>query len=161
MSCKNCKKRKISEQTDSSSSGQYDSPAAWEQGGILTKDIGLDMIGSETFEDAPEIGITDDLGGIDVITISIEDLGMGDTSLGDIFSDGEEDSSLDDTVEYEDENWIVIDKEPEDEMEDEEEISIEEEEYLRSLHEQGDPPKFKRTLTESVSKIRKMIKRMS
>ncbi len=158
MSCKNCKKRKIAEQTDSSSSGQYDSPAAWEQGGILTQDTGLDMVGSESFEDAPEISISDDLGGIDVITISIEDLGMGDTNLSDIFGGEEEDSSLDDTIEYEDENWIVIDKEPEDEVEDEED---EEEEYLRSLHEQGDPPKIKRTLNESVKNIRKMIKRIS
>ena len=173
MSCKNCKKRKLSEQTDSSSSGPYDSPLAWEQGGILTQDTGLDMVGSETFEDAPEIGISDDLGGVDIITISIEDLGMGDTNLSDIFGDEEEDTSLDDTVEYEeedtslddtveyeDDNWLVIDKKPEED--EEEEISIdEEEEYLRRLYENPTTPKFKRTLNESVKNIRNMIKRIS
>ena len=74
--------------TSTASSGSYESPAAWEQGGILTKDTEPEIKGDLP----PEVDITDRT--TEVITVDIDDVfgkdplsGLLDT-LDDVLGDG-------------------------------------------------------------------------
>ena len=144
--------KSLSEQTSADNSGQYTSPAAWEQGGILTTNTGTALAGSETLGGAPEIGITDDFNDVDVTILSLDDLdgmpiGLEDL-LGDVVSNDE--VSI--------ETQIPLEFDPEDELTPEDEL-ISEGRKMKKLYKTT--PVKKRTLTESVKNIRKMIKRMS
>ena len=162
--------KSLNEQTSADSSGQYTSPAAWEQGGILTTSRSGGRIGSETLRGAPELSIADDFDDIDVTVISVEDLDDSPTSLEDLLGDvvqddsdgGFEGMSPDEifgaglSVGATDAD-VQADMAGEEEHTDSERKKREEEEVL-SLYESVSPTNP--TLKENVKKIRKMIKKI-
>ena len=148
--------KSVNEQTSADNSGQYDTPAAWEAGGILTIPTSNDMVGSETMLSAPEINVMDELGDMEMTILTIDDVDNGVTGgleslLGDVVSDDE--------VEYEDEDWLVIDKNSDDEEVDVDIITQEEKNALYEKYSYRTSSKDK-PITENVNKIRNMIKRM-
>ena len=135
-------KKSVNEQTSADNSGQYTSPEAWEAGGILTTSTGNQMVGSETLDSAPTIGIADDFTDIDVTILSMDDINSTPTNLEDLLGDVVDGDSVEPLS-------ITVSDE---EIPDEEEI-------LSALY---DNKAFTTpTLNESVKKIRKMIKRIS
>jgi len=138
-------KKSINEQTSADNSGQYESPAAWEAGGILTIPTSNEMVGSETLSTAPEVGMMDQLDDMELTILTIDDVDNGmmgglESLLGDVVSD--------DDVEYDGEE-VDIDI-----------ITTEENNELYEKYSYK-TSSTQKPITESVSKIRKMIKRMS
>jgi len=152
-------KKSMNEQTSSESSGQYDTPMAWEEGGILTTNTGTGMVGSEVLSTAPDIDELGDFDDVDITVISIEDLDMGPNTLGDLFNGGE--NMVDDEVDFSVNELMDDEEDEEDEFgtQLQESLINKEQNRIKILYNVKNPTK-KRTLKESILDVRKNIRKI-